>query len=121
MKDSAPRIVNIGFVPVYMPSVTPKHRISKAGTATATAVLADRLAKEGMPGFEVRPGIGLTERAKAVAGRYQKPIDGAATPIRRFGQPIGEAQMVRAARSGLLDFTAGQMLDADGGFHLRRL
>ena len=43
------------------------------------------------------------------------------TPIRRFGKPEDVANMVLAACSGRLDFTSGQVLNADGGFHLRRL
>lgn len=43
------------------------------------------------------------------------------TPIRRFGQPEDVADCVWAACSGLLDFGTGTVLNADGGFHLRRL
>ena len=39
----------------------------------------------------------------------------------RFGQPEDVADQVLAACSGLLDFGTGTVLNADGGFHLRRL
>ena len=42
-------------------------------------------------------------------------------PVPRFGQPEDVARMVLACCSGLLDYSAGQVLDADGGFALRRL
>ena len=42
-------------------------------------------------------------------------------PVKRFGQPEDVARMVLACASGLLDYSAGQVLDADGGFCLRRL
>ena len=38
-----------------------------------------------------------------------------------FGQPQDVANCVMAAVSGRLDFATGQVLNADGGFHIRRL
>jgi len=43
------------------------------------------------------------------------------TPTRRLGVPEDVAAQVLAACSGLLDFGTGTVLNADGGFHLRRL
>ena len=43
------------------------------------------------------------------------------TPIRRWGQPEDIGNMVAALASGKFDFAAGQIIDADGGFHIRRL
>ena len=38
------------------------------------------------------------------------------------GQMLGfDVEMVLACAEGLLDYSAGQVLDADGGFSLRRL
>ena len=48
-------------------------------------------------------------------------IEAGITPIRRFGRPKDVADCVMAAVSGRLDFATGQVLNADGGFHLRRL
>ena len=56
-----------------------------------------------------------------VHGKYEALIADGLTPIRRFGQPEDVAKMAVACCSGLLDFTSGQVLNADGGFHLRRL
>ena len=58
---------------------------------------------------------------KVVHKKYQKLIDEGLLPIRRFGEPQDVAKMVLACCSGLLDYSAGQILDADGGFSLRRL
>ena len=41
--------------------------------------------------------------------------------MKRFGKPEDVGRMVLACCSGLLDYSAGQVLDADGGFALRRL
>jgi len=42
-------------------------------------------------------------------------------PVKRFGTPRDVAKMALACADGLLDYSAGQVLDADGGFHLQRL
>ena len=42
-------------------------------------------------------------------------------PIPRMGEPEDVAKCVVAACSGLLDYSAGQILNADGGFEIRRL
>ena len=58
---------------------------------------------------------------KAVTQKYKQMIADGLTPIRRMGEPIDVARCVLAAVSGSLDFAAGQVLYADGGFHIRRL
>lgn len=117
-----PRIINIGSISAYTSSVNRgEYCISKAGVSMVTALFADRLAQEGIPVFEVRPGIILTDMTAGVREKYQKMIDEGVTPIRRFGRPEDVADCVMAAASGRLDFATGQVLNADGGFHLRRL
>ncbi|MEG0767627.1 MAG: SDR family oxidoreductase, partial [Clostridia bacterium] len=98
-----------------------EYCISKAGIAMVTQLFAHRLAEQEIPVFEIQPGIIQTDMTQVVHGMYQKRIEEGLTPIRRFGQPQDVADMVLSACSGLLDFSAGQTLYADGGFHLRRL
>jgi hypothetical protein len=38
-----------------------------------------------------------------------------------MGEGADVAKAVRAIADGLLDYAPGQVLDVDGGFHLRRL
>lgn len=95
--------------------------MSKAGVGMVTMLLADRLAQEGIPVFEVRPGIIDTDMTHVVHEKYERAIAEGLTPIRRFGRGEDVARMVLACCTGLLDFSAGQVLNADGGFHLRRL
>ncbi len=122
LEDYRPRIVNISSVSAYASSVNRgEYCISKAGISMTTQLFADRLAEYGIPVFEVRPGIILTDMTAGVAEQYQKRIDEGVTPIRRFGQPEDVADCVLAAASGRLDFATGQVLNADGGFHIRRL
>ncbi len=121
--DAAPpRIINISSVSAYAASANRgEYCISKAGVAMVTQLFADRLAAEGIRVFEIRPGIIRTDMTAAVQQRYRQMIEGGLTPIARMGEPEDVAAMVLAACSGLLDFTTGQVLNADGGFHLRRL
>ena len=56
-----------------------------------------------------------------VKDKYEKMIAEGVTPIRRFGQPQDVANCVSVLASGKLDFSTGQVINADGGFHLRRL
>ena len=117
-----PRIINIGSISAYTSSVNRgEYCISKAGVSMVTSLFADRLAEEGIPVFEVRPGIILTDMTAAVQEKYQRMIEECVTPIRRFGRPEDVADCVMAVVSGRLDFATGQVINADGGFHLRRL
>ncbi len=122
LQDYTPRIVNIASMSSYTSSTNRgEYCISKAGISMVTSLFADKLAEFGIGVFEVRPGIIMTDMTKTVTEKYQKLIDGGVTPIKRFGQPEDVANCVLAAVSGLLDFATGQVLNADGGFHIRRL
>ena len=122
LNDYHPRIVIIGSISAYTSSVSRgEYCISKAGLGMVTQLLADRLAPEGIPVFEVRPGIIDTDMTKGVHAKYEELIADGLLPIKRFGQPEDVAKMVLACASGLLDYSAGQVLNADGGFSLRSL
>ena len=121
-EDYAPRIINIGSMSAYTASISRgEYCISKAGIAMVTKLFADRLAKEGIPVFEVRPGIIETDMTRMVHEKYQRLIDEGLLPVSRFGKPEDVAKMVLCCCSGMLDYSAGQVLNADGGFALRRL
>jgi 3-oxoacyl-[acyl-carrier protein] reductase len=122
MEDYQPRIVNVSSVSAYAASTNRgEYCISKAGVSMVTKLFAARLAAEGIPVFEVRPGIILTDMTAGVRDKYQAMIDGGLLPQARFGTPEDVANCVYAACSGLLDYATGQVLNADGGFHIRRL
>ncbi len=122
LADWQPRIVNIGSMSAYTSSISRgEYCVSKAGVGMVTMLFADRLAKEGIPVFEVRPGIIDTDMTKVVHEKYQRLIDRGLLPVPRFGKPLDVAKMVLACAQGLLDYSAGQVLNADGGFSLQRL
>lgn len=122
LTDYQPRIINISSMSAYTSSVNRgEYCISKAGISMTTQLFADRLAEFGIPVFEVRPGIIRTDMTAGVTEKYEALIAQGVTPIKRFGTPEDVANCVLAASGGLLDFATGQVLNADGGFHIRRL
>jgi 3-oxoacyl-[acyl-carrier protein] reductase len=56
-----------------------------------------------------------------VKDKYDKLIDQGITPIKRWGYPEDIARAVSVFCSGKLDFSTGEVINVDGGFHLRRL
>lgn len=122
LDDYVPRIVNIASNSSYTSSTSRgEYCISKAGVSMTTTLFADKLAEYGIPVFEVRPGIIKTPMTEVVSAKYDKLIAEGITPIKRWGTPEDVAKCVVAAASGLLDFGTGTVLNADGGFHIRRL
>ena len=118
----APKVVNIGSISAYTASVNrAEYCISKAGMAMMTALFADRLANEGINVYEVRPGIIETDLTSVAKAKYDTLIAGGLTPIRRWGQPEDVAAAVVAIAEGYLSFSTGEVINVDGGFHLRRL
>ena len=116
------RIVFITSISSYTASVSrAEYCVSKAGLSMSAAVYALRLAPHGIQVFEIRPGIIRTDMIAAVEQTYDRRIADGLLPQRRMGEPRDVAQAVRAIADGLLDYCAGQVINVDGGFHLRSL
>lgn len=116
------RIVNTGSISAYTSSpARGEYCVSKAGVGMMTALYADALAGHGIGVFEVRPGIIESDMTAAVKDKYDTLIAEGLTPIERWGQPEDVAKAVGAIAEGRLDFSTGQVINVDGGFHLRRL
>ena len=119
--DRSFRIVNTGSMSSYTSSpARGEYCISKAGVSMMTMLYADRLAEFGIGVFEIRPGIIETDMTSVVKEKYDKLIADGITPIKRWGQPEDVAKAVSAIAEGKLDFSTGQVINVDGGFHLRR-
>ena len=116
------RIVNTGSISAYTSSpARGEYCVSKAGVTMMTMLYADRLAEYDIGVFEIRPGIIETDMTSVVKDKYDKLIAEGLTPIKRWGQPEDIAKAVGAIAEGRLDFSTGQVINVDGGFHLRRL
>jgi 3-oxoacyl-[acyl-carrier protein] reductase len=119
-----PKIINIGSVSAYASSVNrAEYCLSKAGIAMMTALYADRLAdaERGINVYEIRPGIIETDMTSVAQAKYDRLIADGLTPIRRWGQPDDVARAVVAIAQDQLPFSTGEVINVDGGFHLRRL
>ncbi|MFV0503837.1 MAG: 3-ketoacyl-ACP reductase [Lachnospirales bacterium] len=116
------RIINISSISAYTSSYERgEYCISKASIGMITKLFAHRLAEYNIPVFEVRPGVIQTDMTDKVLEKYKKLINDGLTPIKRLGQPEDIGKCVVALGSGKMDFATGQVINADGGFHIRRL
>ena len=121
-KELTRGIINISSISAYTSSVSrPEYCISKAGISMITALFADRLAEYGINVYEIRPGIIQTDMTAGVLDKYNKLIKEGLLPIGRLGQPEDVAKPVLAIVNGFLPYSTGEIINADGGFHIRRL
>lgn len=117
-----PKIVNISSMSAYTSSTKRgEYCISKAGVSMVTALFADRLAEYGINVYEIRPGIIFTDMTSTVKEKYDTLIENGLTPIKRWGYPEDIANAVSVLCSEKLAFSTGEVINIDGGFHLRRL
>lgn len=123
LPDYSPRIVNISSISAYTASVNRgEYCISKAGISMITSLFAAMLAEYGIPVFEIRPGIIKTDMTSTVEAKYDKFIyEEGGLPARRWGLPEDVAEAAAVLTSGALDYSPGQVINVDGGFHIRRL
>jgi NAD(P)-dependent dehydrogenase (short-subunit alcohol dehydrogenase family) len=122
MEQGSGRIVFVTSISSYTASVNRgEYCISKAGLSMSVALYAQRLAAHGITVFEIRPGIIRTDMIAAVEKTYDDKIANGLLPQRRMGESSDIAKAVRAIADGLLDYSTGQILNLDGGFHLRSL
>lgn len=117
-----PRIVTITSVSAYTASVNRgDYCVAKAGLAMMTKLFAARLAEFGINVYEVRPGVIATDMTGGVKDKYDRLIEQGAWPIRRWGQPEDVGRAVVAIARGDLPYSTGEVINVDGGFHLRTL
>lgn len=117
---SAGHIIFITSISAYAVSLNrAEYCISKAGLSMSATLWAQRLVADGIRVFEIRPGLIRTDMIAAVAKHYEERIAAGLIPQRRMGEPADVARAVRAIADGLLDYSTGQVIDVDGGFHLR--
>ncbi|MCC6263019.1 MAG: 3-ketoacyl-ACP reductase [Bryobacterales bacterium] len=123
MKDSGRgRIVFVTSISSFTASVNRgEYCISKAGLSMAVSLWANRLAEHGVTVFEIQPGVIRTDMIAKVEQIYEEKIANGLLPQRRMGEAADIAKAVRAIADGLLDYSTGQVLHVDGGFHLRSL
>ena len=116
------RILFIGSISAFTASTNRgDYCMTKAAISMAVKLWAARLATHNIPVFEIQPGIIRTDMIAPVAAAYDERIANGLLPQRRMGEPADVARAVRAIADGKLDYSTGQTLHVDGGFHLRTL
>jgi NAD(P)-dependent dehydrogenase (short-subunit alcohol dehydrogenase family) len=117
-----PKIITISSISSYTASVNRgDYCIAKAALSMITSLYASRLAEFGINVYEIRPGLIATDMTKPVKEKYDQLIGDGLTPIKRWGRPEDVAKAVAAIAQDLLPFSTGEVINVDGGFHLRRL
>ena len=122
-KETAkPKIVNISSVSAYAPSINRgDYCMSKAALSMMTQLFAARLAENQINVYEIRPGIVATDMTRPVKEKYDVMIAAGLTPLGRWGTPEDVGRAVAAIAEDRLPFSTGEVIDVDGGFHIRRL
>jgi len=116
------KIITISSVSAYAASTNRgDYCIAKAGLSMITPLYAARLAEHGINVYEIRPGIIATDMTGQVKDKYDQLIDQGLTPIRRWGTPEDVGKAVAMLVQDFLPFSTGEVINVDGGFHLRRL
>ncbi|MBV9441059.1 MAG: 3-ketoacyl-ACP reductase [Acidobacteriaceae bacterium] len=122
IEQKSGRIVFVSSISSFTASANRgDYCVSKAGLSMAVKLFAARLAADNVPVFEIEPGIIRTDMIASVAATYEQRIADGLLPQRRMGEPSDIANVVRAVADGRLDYCTGQVIHADGGFHLRIL
>jgi 3-oxoacyl-[acyl-carrier protein] reductase len=117
-----PKIVNISSINAYTASPSRgDYCLSKAGVSMMTALFAVRLAEYGIGVYEIRPGIIKTDMTAQVRDRYDRLISDGLTPIGRWGSPDDVGRTVLSVVGNEFPFSTGEIINVDGGFHLRAL
>jgi NAD(P)-dependent dehydrogenase (short-subunit alcohol dehydrogenase family) len=117
-----PVIVFITSVSADMSSTNrAEYCISKAGLSMASTVFADRLSREGILVFEVRPGVIQTDMTAKIKDKYDKLISEGLVPQKRWGLPEDIGKAVASIARGDWNFSTGMKFEISGGLNIRKL
>jgi NAD(P)-dependent dehydrogenase (short-subunit alcohol dehydrogenase family) len=98
-----------------------EYSASKAAVSMVARCFALRLAEEGIPVFDIRPGVIATPMTAPVTEKYTRRIADGLSPIRRWGQPEDVAKAIAGLLTGAIPFSTGDAFHIDGGLHMHRL
>jgi NAD(P)-dependent dehydrogenase (short-subunit alcohol dehydrogenase family) len=115
-------IINITSISATVASVNRgEYCISKAGMSMMTKLFAVRLGEFDIPVYEVRPGVIKTDMTAGVEEKYNKLFKEGLSIQARWGKPSDIGKVVRALAKGLLPYSTGEVIMADGGLTIPRL
>ncbi len=115
-------IINIGSISATVASINRgQYCTAKAGMGMMTQLFAARLAGEGIPVYELRPGIIKTDMTSVVTEKYDRLIAEGLTLQPRWGYPKDVGRAVAALVRGDFPYSTGQVIMIDGGLTIPRL
>lgn len=118
----SPKVVTISSISAYTVSVNrADYCMAKAALGMMTKLYAVRLAEHGIRVYEICPGIIASDMTTPVQAKYDKLIADGLTPMPRWGQPQDIGKTITALAQDFLPFSTGEVINVDGGFHLRKL
>jgi NAD(P)-dependent dehydrogenase (short-subunit alcohol dehydrogenase family) len=92
-----------------------EYCVSKAGVSMVSKLFAARLSNEGIGAYEIQPGFIATDMTAPSKARYDGLIADGLTVIKRWGAPEEVGRIALTLACGLLPYTSGQVIAADGG------
>jgi len=98
-----------------------EYTASKTAASMVARCFALRLAEDGIPVYDIRPGVIRTDMTAPVAARYSQRIAEGLSPIRRWGEPEDVGRAIAALISGAIPFSTGDAFHIDGGMHIHRM
>jgi NAD(P)-dependent dehydrogenase (short-subunit alcohol dehydrogenase family) len=117
-----PKLINIASLTSYASATQlAEYALSKSAVSMMTKLYADRLSEYGINVYEIRPGIIETNMTQPSREKYDQFIAQGGLPIKRWGMPEDVGKAVVAIAQGLIPYSTGEVINVDGGFHLRRL
>jgi 3-oxoacyl-[acyl-carrier protein] reductase len=115
-------IINITSISATVVSINRgEYCIAKAGLSMLSQLFATRLGADGIPVYEVRPGVIKTDMTAGVTEKYDKLIAGGLNIQPRWGFPDDVGKAVAALARGDFPFSTGQVIMVDGGLVVPRL
>lgn len=118
----AAMIVNITSISATVVSINRgEYCIAKAGLSMLTQLFAARLGPDGIPVYEVRPGVIKTDMTAGVTEKYDRLIAEGLCVQPRWGFPEDVGRAVAALARGDLAYSTGQVVMIDGGMTIPRL
>lgn len=119
-KDYRPKIIALTSISAYTVSTNrADYCMAKAALSMMVKLFAVRLAEHGINVYEICPGVIESDMTGPVKAKYDKLIAEGLTPIKRWGQPEDVGRAVVAIAQDLLPFSTGEVINVDGGFHIR--
>lgn len=94
--------------------------LAKSALSMLTSLFALELGEHNIQVFEVRPGLITTDMTSSVREKYADYMD-RNTLFGRWGEPSEVGRAVTTLVTGAIPYASGEVINVDGGMHIRRL